>query len=186
MAWPVDPLVSASDLEAEVGGSLLLWCQSKDPQIKTQAGLAIGRGHKQVIDELTEDLPDLFRDMGGANWWNGEGTGYSLTYLDNILNLLDNGSGEAGAPVVLKDWESALSMFWLSNQMIGRFQIIGPDMINVMADQRTFWGGKDGSGGQALARKKRLYKQLKLAPVAPSTQTSDFNRVRTQRILHRV
>lgn len=185
MSWPTDPLVTAVDLEAEVGGSLFQWTCSKDPEVKTQAGLAIAKGHKQVLDELTADLPDLFRDMTGGVWINSTEVGYPLAYLDNILNLLDDGTGHAGAPVCLKDWEAALSMFWLSNQMIGKGQMLGADLLNVMADQRTFWGGKDGTGGQALIRKKRLYKQLKLAPTVPNTAT-DFDRVRVQRRLHRV
>ncbi len=189
MSWPADPLVTTADLEIEVGGDLLLWTQSKDPQIRTIAAMAINRGHKQVIDELMEDLPDLFRDMTGGNWFNVldiTDSGYSLTYLDGVLNLLDNGTGtnKAGAPVVLKDWEAATSLFWLSNQMIGRFQVIGDSIVNIMADQRKFWGGTDGKGGQADVRKRRLYKQLKL--VTDPNNTSDFNRVRTQRRFHKV
>jgi hypothetical protein len=186
MSWPADPLVTISDLEIEVGGSLLLWTQSRDPQVRTQAGLAINRGHKQVLDELMEDLPDMFRDMTGGNWITITETGYSLSYLDGVLLLLDDGTGTntAGAPQVLKDWEAATSMFWLSNQMIGKFQTIGEATVNVMADQRTFWGGKDGKGGQAAVRKTRLYKQLKLV-TDPKFQP-DFNRVRLQRGFHKV
>lgn len=179
MPWPASPLCSVSDLETEVGGDLLLWTQSTDPQVRTKAGLAINRGHKQITDELIADLPDLFKDLNGANWFAWTETGFSLTFLDNILNLLDDGTGTntAGAPIYLKDWESAVSLFWLSNQMIGRFQIVGETTVNIMADQRKFWGGVDGTGGQAFIRKDRLYKQLKLAI---QNNNSDFNRVRVQ------
>ena len=186
MSWPADPLCSTSDLEIEVGGNLILWCQSEDAQVRTQAGLAINRGHKQVCDELQADLPDLFKDLNGWEWYGGWlQAGYTLTYLDNVLTFLDNGTGTntAGAPIYLKDWESAVSLFWLSNQMIGKFQIVGESTVNIMADQRTFWGGKDGTGGQSLIRKDRLYKQLKLAI---TNYTGDFNRVRVQRRLVRV
>lgn len=127
----------------------------------------------------------MFRDMTGGTWLNITETGYSLTYLDGVLKLLDDGSGTntAGAPIVLKDWEAACSLFWLSNQMIGKFQVIGEATVNVMADQRTFWGGKDGKGGQADVRKRRLYKQLKI--VTDPNWAPDFNRVREQRRFHK-
>src|ERR1035437_4137083 len=175
MPWPATPLCTTSDLEIEVGGNLLLWCQSEDAQVRTQAGLAINRGHKQVTDELQADLSQMYRDMTGGDWNNFTQPGYSLTFLDMVLNYLDNGAGTntPGAPTYLKDWESAVSLFWLSNQMIGKFQIVGEATVNIMADQRKFWGGIDGTGGQALIRKNRLYIQLKLAI---ANNISDFNR----------
>jgi hypothetical protein len=178
MPFPADPLVSSADLEGEVGGSLLLWCQSTDPEVRTQAGLAIAQAHTQLLAELKDLLPDLFRDLSGSTLFNWTETGYSLTYLDGVLSLLAN-------PEVLKSWEGALALFWLSNNMIGRFQIVGSEVIAVMVDQRTFWGGKDGTGGQANVRKLRGLKDLRLKPSSPGA-TTDFDRVRVQGRILRV
>ena len=135
MTWnPI--LCTQQDLENRVG-DITLWTQDSEEQSDNVVKTAIAQCGALITSKLTRYLPELFVTTIGvysnlpfADWLVMRG--YSYDDLDNVLSEITN-------PSVLNPWAVAFTLLLLSERQVARFQVIGPNTVAVMVDQRDYW-----------------------------------------------
>ena len=171
MAW--NPILITSDDLTERAGDLTLWTQDSDAQSDDIITKSIAQCGVLVTSYLSRNLPEIFVTTIGvysnlpfADWLVLRG--YSFDDLDAVLDEITN-------PEVLKPWAVALTLQLLSERMVAKFQVVGPQTIAVMVDQRDYWKK------EAEKLKKECIGLLKI-DLNKDGKIRDFGRTRTHKV----